>query len=277
MSNKLMTMAFPANKPQVKLPETETDPLYGAISPHRFVEFIECDRSGKPYLMTPSIKAMLTEGDETFESQWSTPFESSNPEHKLPTLMANLQAGQALEAAGRINDSNGMIAKGLSNIGKSIDALSPNGILKDALVSLVGRTNFTKVNSTQIFMSSNSVRINLTLFFIALRDARVEVEAKLMQLKVWTLPKKLYGDGIATAVIDKGWEGLFPSEIPPYMAVTISGRTYAPFIIESVSAPLAGPCDKDGNRLSLSVNVSIISRSAWDANDVINQFNTWDS
>ncbi|MDR9548371.1 hypothetical protein RJC95_16715, partial [Acinetobacter baumannii] len=45
-------------------------------------------------------------------------------------------------------------------------------------------------------------------------------------------------------------------------------KTYKPFIIESVSAPIVAPIDEKGNRLSLAVNISLMSRTAWDSKDI---------
>ncbi|ENU27956.1 hypothetical protein F992_00788 [Acinetobacter modestus] len=45
-----------------------------------------------------------------------------------------------------------------------------------------------------------------------------------------------------------------------------------PFILESVSAPIVAPIDSEGNRLSLTVNLSLISRTAWDAQDIFDLY-----
>lgn len=65
---------------------------------------------------------------------------------------------------------------------------------------------------------------------------------------------------------------LFSGLIPPYITVTTHGKTYMPFILQSVSALIVAPIDKEGNRLSLTVNLSLISRAAWDAKDVRNLY-----
>ncbi|MFV5183806.1 hypothetical protein ACNKG3_20095, partial [Acinetobacter baumannii] len=55
---------------------------------------------------------------------------------------------------------------------------------------------------------------------------------------------------------------------PPFVSLTTHGKTYKPFIIESVSAPIVAPIDEKGNRLSLAVNISLLSRTAWDSKDI---------
>ena len=89
-----------------------------------------------------------------------------------------------------------------------------------------------------------------------------------MQLESWTVPKYLSDQSVLTDVIEQGSAGLFSGIIPPYISLTTHGKTYLPFIIESVSAPIVTPIDEHGNRLNLAVNLSMVSRTAWDAEDV---------
>ena len=89
-----------------------------------------------------------------------------------------------------------------------------------------------------------------------------------MQLESWTVPKFLSDQSVLTDVIEQGSAGLFSGIIPPYISLTTHGKTYWPFIIESVSAPIVTPIDEHGNRLNLAVNLSMVSRTAWDAADV---------
>jgi hypothetical protein len=56
--------------------------------------------------------------------------------------------------------------------------------------------------------------------------------------------------------------------VPPFVNLVYSGKSYKPFLIESVSVPITGPIDKHGNRLSATVTLSLISRQAWDKNSV---------
>ena len=93
-----------------------------------------------------------------------------------------------------------------------------------------------------------------------------------MYLQSWSLPTHLSQGTVLTDLISEGGEGLFSGLIPPYITVTTHGKTYMPFILQSVSAPIVAPIDKEGNRLSLTVNLSLISRTAWDAQDVRNLY-----
>ncbi|MFZ6792786.1 hypothetical protein, partial [Klebsiella pneumoniae] len=121
----------------------------------------------------------------SIESQWQTPFENSNPELKMPMLMANLQTGQMLQAAATLGENSPFISE-LRDMASGQLATAEN-----ALKSVEVRTNLTKVNTTQVFLSTSSVRLNLSIFFLAFSDARTEVEDKIMQLEAWSVPVSL--------------------------------------------------------------------------------------
>lgn len=250
-----------------------SDPFWGYVSKHKFAEFNLCtmerDAETKEPIFSydlsqPTIRAFLTDGDISFESQWQTPFENSNPELKMPMLMAGLQTGQTVASVGAVG---GAVLGEISST--LVSALQP---VAEFAKSVEGKTNLNKVNTTQVFLSTASVHLNLSVFFIALKDARAEVENKLMYLQSWSLPAQLSQGTVLTDLADQGIDGLFSGLIPPYISVTTHGKTYMPFILQSVSAPIVAPIDKDGNRLSLSVNLSLISRAAWDAKDVRNLY-----
>ena len=109
---------------------------------------------------------------------------------------------------------------------------------------------------------------------------RKEVEEKLMYLESWTLPQYLSDQTVLTdvsqAVKEGGWsnapQGLFSGRIPPFVCVSTHGKTYMPFILQSISAPIVAPIDEAGNRLSLAVTLSLMSETAWDAQDVQNLY-----
>ena len=263
-----------ANADKTTLPvDYSADPFWGYVSKHKFAEFNLCtmerDAETKEPIFSydmsqPTIRAFLTDGDISFESQWQTPFENSNPELKMPMLMAGLQTGQTVASVGAVG---GAVLGEISST--LVSALQP---VAEFAKSVEGKTNLNKVNTTQVFLSTASVHLNLSVFFIALKDARAEVENKLMYLQSWSLPAQLSQGTVLTDLADQGIDGLFSGLIPPYITVTTHGKTYMPFILQSVSAPIVAPIDKDGNRLSLTVNLSLISRAAWDAKDVRNLY-----
>ncbi|ENV36881.1 hypothetical protein F959_01688 [Acinetobacter venetianus RAG-1 = CIP 110063] len=277
MSDKLAG-AQVANAEQTIQPvDYSADPFWGYVSKHKFAEFSLCTMernpdTNEPYFSydtsQPTIRAFLTDGDINFESQWQTPFENSNPELKMPMMMAALQTGQAVASGGVVGTAFGGLL-GDTAAGLLTKAFKP---IAEFAKSVEGKTNLNKVNTTQVFLSTASVHLNLSVFFIALKDARAEVENKLMHLQSWSLPAQLSQGTVLTDLVDQGVDGLFSGLIPPYITVTTHGKTYIPFILQSVSAPIVAPIDKEGNRLSLTVNLSLISRTAWDAQDVRNLY-----
>lgn len=259
-----------ANAPVAVQPERmNADPFWGTVSKHKFAEFNICtvsrDENNNEVITVdsnqPTVRAFLVDGDKTMESQWQTPFENSNPELKMPMLMAGLQTGQTVISMGAAAPA----ILGETALAVTKSAMQP---IADFVKSVQGHTNLNKVNTTQVFLSTASVRLNLSLFFIALSDAKIEVEEKIMRLESWAVPAKLSQGTVLTDVIDQGVAGLFSGIIPPYISLTTHGKTYWPFILESVSAPIVTPIDEHGNRLNLAVNLSLMSRTAWDADDV---------
>ena len=259
-----------ANTPVAVQPERmNADPFWGTVSKHKFAEFNICtvsrDENNNEVITVdsnqPTVRAFLVDGDKTMESQWQTPFENSNPELKMPMLMAGLQTGQTMISMGAAAPA----ILGETALAVTKSAMQP---IADFVKSVQGHTNLNKVNTTQVFLSTASVRLNLSLFFIALSDAKIEVEEKIMRLESWAVPAKLSQGTVLTDVIEQGVAGLFSGIIPPYISLTTHGKTYWPFILESVSAPIVTPIDEHGNRLNLAVNLSMVSRTAWDAADV---------
>ena len=226
----------------------------------------------------PTVESIFEDADFSIESQYSTPFESSNPEGRLPNLMGMIQSGQINAAYYSLfalsNDPTGVgatFAQGVSmaaNVTGVGDMLSES---EDKLQGLLGRSNFTKLNSRQIFTSSNSVRITGTLFFQAWANAKVEVEDALQQLQVWSSAAELSSQSLLVGGIKDGFsEAMFPSIIPPLVQLQYGGKTYSPMVIESVSAPITAPMTKDGDRIAVRVQVVFLSLTAWDAQNIIN-------
>lgn len=253
MASSALAAATSANAPKTELPTKQDDPLLDHISPHKYAVFALCDRHGVSIANEPIIKALITEGDKTIESQYQTPFENSNPEQKAPVLLGMLQSGTASDLLSGDNIITRVLGKNPFGTAEKIE-------------SFANKTNLTKINTTQIFMSTSSIRVNLSLVFIALKDASLEVEKKIQQLEEWSLPVSLSDEGIIS-------DGLYSGVIPPYVSVTISGKTYKPFVIENISAPIISPTDSSGNRLNVAVTISLLSRAAWDAGDIRNLYN----
>lgn len=217
-----------------------------------------CDKKGVE-LSGNQVVATVIDAEMTLESQYSNPFENMTPEHKLPTLMGMLQSGDGADIA----------ETALSNVFGV--QLSEN--TKESLNNFVGRSSLTKINSTQIFLSSQPVTIPATLLFSAWENAKVEVEDQIKLLQQWSLPQELVESLIKEVTENKSLKSIFPSTAPPYVAVYYGGKRYFPMLISSCSAPLSAPMDNEGNRMQLQVQVTFLSRTAWDAAN-INQLYT---
>lgn len=228
----------------------------------------------------PIVESLFEDAEFTIESQYSTPFESSNPEGRLPNLMGMIQSGQVSAAYASFfaaaNDPTGFTGAvgDLATAAGEATGISASGILEAAegeLQGLIGRSNFTKLNSRQIFTSSNSVRISGSLIFQAWANAKTEVEDAVEQLQKWASAAKLSAESLIVGGIKNGFsESMFPSIIPPLVQLQYGGKTYSPMVIESVSAPITAPMNKEGSRIAVKAQVSFLSLTAWDAQNITN-------
>lgn len=242
-----------ANKPQAKAKFNNASNM-GKLSNLYQMRIRLCDKTGAEQ-GTEQVVGIAINGELAVESQYSTPFEQSNPEHKLPTLMGMLQTGDWVNT--------------LDSAMSNVFGIELSGDKKEALNKLEGRSNLTKTNSTQVFVSSAPITIPVTLYFGAWESAKVEVEDQIRLLQQWALPKSLAeGSIVAEFTKDASLESLFPSEVPPYVALYYGGKRYLPLLIQSVSAPLVVPMDESGNRMQLEVQVNFVSRTAWDAGNI---------
>ena len=271
-----MAIPEPANTPTDSLPVQATA-QWGALSTHKIAYISLCDREGAVTLLSPVVEAVMTDGDFTVESQYQTPFENSNPENRLPNLLGMAQSGEATAALGRIAASQaGGAPELLQRIASTVSDVTGLGAaaraIGGAFESLQGKTNLTKINSTQVFVSTGSVRMSVTLFFMAFKDAKTEVEDQISLLQQWALPQELFGKGLLEGIVGDGLAGLFPSTVPPFISIVYSGKSYKPFLIESVGVPIVGPIDRHGNRLTATVTLSLLSRQAWDKTNITNLY-----
>lgn len=229
---------------------------WGEISDVYKVRLRLCDKTGAPLDgESDQVIAIALDGNISIDNQYSTPFENSNPEQRLPTLMGMLQSGDWVNT----------LDIGLSNV----FGIELGEDKKNSLNSLEGRTNLTKVNSTQIFVSTQPITIPMTLYLSAWRDANIEVEQQVSLLKQWALPQELSdGSILASALEDQNFMSLFPSTVPPYVSMYYGGKCFTPMLIQSVSEPLVVPMDSSGNRVALQVQIQLVSRTSWDKNNI---------
>ena len=246
-----------SNAPEEKV-QFKNSAVLGKLSDLYQMRIRLCDKEGKEE-DSNQVVALATSSEMSLEAQYSTPFEQSNPEHKLPTLMGMLQSGDWVTT--------------LDSAMTNMFGIQLSGDKKESLNALQGRSNLTKTNSTQVFVSSQPVTIPVTLCFSAWEDAKTEVEDQVKLLQQWTLPKELAeGSIVAEFAKDASLTSLFPSTVPPYVAVYYGAKCYSPLLIQSVSAPLVAPMDSSGNRMHLEVQITLVSRTAWDANNITKMY-----
>lgn len=247
-----------ANQPKADVP-FKNNAVMGKLSDLYQMRIRLCDKEGKE-LGGDQLVAAVIDAEMTVESQYTTPFENSNPEQKLPTLLGMLQAGTGAETASQVSKAFGI-------------TLSEE--TEESLNRFQGRSNLTKANSTQVFVSSQPINLPATLLFSAWQNAKIEVEDQIKLLQQWSLPKELVEGTLLGNAAENGFsvDSAFPSTAPPYVAVYFGGKRYFPMLISSCSAPLAVPMDTGGNRMQLQVQVTFLSRTAWDAQN-INQLYT---
>ena len=239
-------------------------------------ENIEGGQGNQVYTVDSShtpVKALLSEADINVESQYSTPFESSNPETRLPNLMGALQSGQANAAFYSFfafnGDPQGFVQSAVEAVGLDGFTTQIRQGFEEQLRGLKDRSNFTKLNSQQIYTSSSSVRISATLVFEAWSDAKKEVEDQVEKLQMWASAKELSAKSLVVSGLQNGFsEAMFPSIIPPLVQFQYGGKTYKPLVVESVSTPIVAPMTKNGDRVALLVPVVLLSRTAWDAQNI---------
>lgn len=248
----ILSSTQPVNADKPKIVERKpVNKIMEGLSNHVKVVIRELDKDGNA--LPDIVEALFIDGDKSIESQWQSPFENMSADGKFPSLMASLQSGEMSDALGAILTSVG--AKTLAEGAK------------EKLDQVKGLTTFNKVNSEQIYLSTQSVRMSLTLGFMAYSNAKTEVEQQIMLLEKWALPKKLSDASTVENMFKEGQ--IFTGEIPPFVSVTLQGKTYTPMIIESVQSSLKVPTDKQGNRLNATVSLTIVSKTAWDAQDII--------
>lgn len=218
------------------------------------------------------VCVLLEDAEFALENQYSTPFENSNPEGRMPNLMGMIQSGQMITSLTDVINIGGFSAPS-SQDSENGSAPQDKGMLGqvfDKLEGLKGRSTFTKLNSQQIYTSSNSVKISGTLVLSAWRNAHLEVERALQKLQEWATPKKLADkSALMSGLQEKSLEGFFPSIIPPTVSLAYGGKTYEPLVIESLSAPITAPMTADGSRIAVKCQISFSSEKAWDKSDVI--------
>lgn len=231
--------------------------LFGHISP--------CDKDGNLITGGVTVSAPLIESaDLQQQFNWQSPFENYSLDTRHPTLMAALQTnlvGQVTEALTAVKGEDSMISQ----------AMKP---LADVFAAAEGRTGITKLNSRQVFIGHEPLKIDITMAFRAYSDPVKEVEMPINALMEMPYPPDLAED-VASAAASKSEEGisamvieaLFPSVAPSFVSFTYKGKTYKPMVIESISRPLINPYSSFGD-IYATVQISLGSFRSLDMKDM---------
>lgn len=207
------------------------------------------------------VQAPITDANREYTFGWHSPFENAGSGSLFPTLSSLLQSGTVAQMAQSITGN------------QQSDEDSAMAKLAATLQSAEGRTGITKLNSTQVFLAMQPVKIPMTLHFRALVDPKREVQDPIVQLLEWSLPQYLAKDGVIANAIKNSDKGIdiqtvLPSLAPQLIAFQYADTTMLPMVVENVSEPLTTPRNIQGYQISTSVQITLSSLSALDRSDV---------
>lgn len=261
--------------------------LDGKLNKHLIAQ-IGTLKDGKPH---HRIECLLEDAEFSLENQYSTPFENSNPEGRMPSLMGMIQSGMVTPTistlVGTVDNlvpdivveaTNATIQQASKLLDKPLDQMAYDklGEWEANIDGLAGKTSFTKINSQMVYTSSSATRITATIVLVAWQDAKVDVEDKLQALQQLATPAKLHEKTVlqsfATEDSKSKLHALFPSQIPAEVFLTYGGKTYSPLFIENLSAPITAPMNKDGDRIAIKAQITFVSKTAWDSEDIFNLY-----
>lgn len=239
------------------------------LSRHLIAELFVCDAQGIADPDIPSIRGPITDASISHAQSWQNPFENAGAGQSLPALSAMIQTGQigqflnTFQAATGLGTSEGSMTRDL------------NDKLQQVAKNLENRTGLTRVNSRQVFVASQPVKVEFTMHFRACSDPAKEVMEPYRRLLEWVLPQELANDTVLQGMIKNGVNdpvklltALFPSVAPRIIGFRYANERYAPMVIEALSNPVNGPRDGSGLPLYLSVQISMSTLTALDKSDV---------
>jgi len=233
---------------------------WGGLSPHLLAHFFEVKHQtaadGKSFFWmrdTNSIEVIcpITDASAEFTMNWQSPFESTGPDQRLSAATALIQSG--------------VLSQLLSELGTKFDS-STFRSLSDRARQYEGGSNFSRLNSMQVFNGMQPAKIPVVAHFRAQKDARTEVKNPIDQLVRWSLPQELAEFGPVGEAIG-GRAGLFPSAAPVKLGLRYADLLLAPIVIESITVPVSGQRTRDGTLAYAAVNLQLATLAALDAKD----------
>ncbi len=231
---------------------------WGGLSPHLIATFFAVKKRPSEDKTTirwerdmtqPEVMAPLTDGSIETTLNWQSPFENVGPDQKFSSFSSLMQAG------------------GFSSLLASLQTLLPKGSLdgiSKKVSDLEGKSNFTKLNSTQVFNGMQPIKVNVTAHFRAYENAASEVRDPMNQLMAWALPKTIAQDGPLVALA-AGTLQAFASEVPQIIGMKYADMLWAPLVIEAIPYPLTGPRDSKGVLTHASLVLHLATLTALDS------------
>jgi hypothetical protein len=238
--------------------------------------FFACDRKGTVLPGTDEVRAAVIESSLDASFNWTSPFENSGAHSKMPAL-------SNLLTSGTMSAMYESLARSFGKPIASENAADSEQARKSYLAQFEGKSDMTKLNSTQVFAGSGPTNISATLLWKAFKDPVAEVEKPVMKLLSWAYPQLLAADGAIVNVINslkdngvlspgKAFEALFPSSAPQVIGFTLGGRTFAPMVIENFSFPLTSPKDSRGRYVELQMQIKLGTLTSQDKGDIQSTF-----
>lgn len=233
---------------------------WGGLSPHLLASFFEVRQEttadGKSFFWarhpdSVEVIAPITDAHAEISLSWRSPFEDAGPDQKFSSLSGLIQGG--------------ILSQLLSELGTKFDSTTLRS-LADRSRQYEGATNFSRLNSLQVFTGMPPLKLPVTAHFRAMKDARVEVKSPVDQLVRWSLPQELAEFGPAGEAIS-GRPGLFPSTAPAKVGLRYGDLLLMPLVIESISVPVSGQRTRDGVLAYAAVTMQIATLAALDSRD----------
>jgi len=196
------------------------------------------------------IVGKLVSDDESNNVNWESSLENMNAENKFSTTSALLQTG-----------------------------LYEKAIFGDESKKFAGRTLINKQQSIQVFKGVEPMNLNLTIEFVALRDAYREVELPLQYLYKFQAP--ILGDGLLNNAISQVKELFSDSKksetlklagyIPFDLVIDYAGKRFnSVYVLTSVSTSRDKiRVTKDGHTIKRQVSLSFKSKKALERDDFV--------
>lgn len=239
--------------------------VWEGLNQHLLATVFACEKDGSP--KGSGVSAPLLEANMDIALNWTSPFEDTGLQSKMPSMFNMLQSGEAQSYIDALMPI-------VSTLIGSDAAGALNQKASDTVAGFVGKTGITKLNSLQTFSSMPPFKIQITMFFRAWRDAGSEVEEPVAQLLAWALPEELAKDGALVsglkAIQGDGalMDALLPSKAPPLVGLRYKNITYAPLVIENIGIPIGSPITQDGKYIEMSVPLTLCTLNAWDKKDI---------